>query len=55
MFNHHHHEDKKASKDPKKEMKHHKQLEHLGQAVAVAAGAYARVRNLLIDLCLVKQ
>ncbi|KMS93470.1 hypothetical protein BVRB_031150, partial [Beta vulgaris subsp. vulgaris] len=37
----HHHRKEEAQKDPKKELKHHKHLQHFGKATVVAAGTYA--------------
>ena len=38
-----HHHNNEVHKDLKKEMKHHKHLQHLGKAATVAATAYALV------------
>lgn len=43
MTGHINHNNEDIHKDLKKKMKHHKHLEHLGQAATIAAGAYARV------------
>lgn len=38
-----HHKEDETSSDPRKEEKHHKHLEQLGELGAVAAGVYALV------------
>ena len=40
-----HHQKEEEPKNPEEEYKHHKNLEHLGEGAAVAAGVFAMVIN----------